>query len=185
MSGMVCHFHTDEWSTGLSLGDGTVQHVCDRTDGHPTAGPWMWLEVPSPPSSGLAGLADELGLDQVLPAVLSSMGADWFEYGLVERAYADRDPEGFARMLAQWSHTALGPQQYSASTYLASTLGRLSKAGLVAYHPGHGTGRWSYNTDISWWSAVPAGPWEQRTSWQDVLGDDAADDRCLDYVSPK
>jgi hypothetical protein len=59
--------------------------------------------------------------------------------------------------------------------------------GAVAYHPGAGTGRWSYNSDISWWSRLPAGPWEQRTSWVDVIGDQdeaaqEADLECKGYV---
>jgi hypothetical protein len=68
------------------------------------------------------------------------------------------------------------------SSYLAGTLGRLGRAGLVAYHDGRGTGRWSYNTDISWWSSLPAGAWEVRTSWEDVMGDDSETDACRDYV---
>jgi hypothetical protein len=117
-----------------------------------------------------------------LPAALASLGDGWFEYGLVERAYALRDPSGFNRMVQQWSHTALGPQHYSASSYIAGTLGRLSRAGSIGYHPGVGTGRWSYNSDISWWSSLPAGPWSTRTSWQDIIGDDRATDASKAYV---
>lgn len=182
MSGMICHFHADEWSSGTRLEDGSVRHVCTRTAGHPDGGSWTWLEVPEPPASGFSGMADELDLAQKLPAALASLGEGWFEYGLVERAYAQHDPHGFAKMVQQWGHTAQGPQQYSASSYLAGTLGRLSRSGSVAYHPGGGTGRWYYNADISWWSTVPAGPWTARTSWQDVLGDDRANDQCKNYL---
>lgn len=182
MSGMVCHFHADEWSPGRRLQDGTFQHECDRTSGHPTEGPWSWLEVPEPPSNGLSGLAEELNLAHELPAALASLGSGWFEYGLVEQAYAVNDPGGFARMTEQWGHTALAPRQYTASSYIAGTLGRLSKAGVIAYHPGVGTGRWSYNSDISWWSVLPAGSWSGRTSWKDRLGDAPDNDPCKAYV---
>ncbi len=64
------------------------------------------------------------------------------------------------------------------SSYLAGTLGRLSSDGVIAYHPGAGTGRWYYNSSISWSSTVPAAPWTTRTSWQDTLGDDRDDDQC-------
>ncbi|HEY0560105.1 MAG TPA: hypothetical protein VGD03_07480 [Frankiaceae bacterium] len=116
-------------------------------------------------------MAEELSLDVELPAAVASLGVGWFEYGLVERAYAHRRPADFARLVAQWGHTAQSPRQYSVSSYLAGTLGRLSRLGKVAYHDGPGTGRWSYNTDISWWSLVPPAPWERRTAWVDVIGD--------------
>lgn len=186
---MVCPFHTDEWSAGVRGGDGSYAHECQR-HGHPGDGPWRWLEVPAPPDSGLAGLADELDLASKLPAALAMLGDGWWEYGLVERAYADLDPAGWRRMVDQWSHTAVAPIRYSASAYLAGTLGRLSSTGAVAYHAGPATGRWSYNAGISWWSTVPPATWEQRTSWVDLVGDHSkaeqkADLACLAYVRPE
>lgn len=188
MPGMVCHFHTDEWSVGVRQQDGAYAHVCELRKGHPGEVPWHWLEVPAPPEgSGLTGLAEELNLELELPAAIEALGEGWFEYGLVERSYATRRPQDWARMVEQWSHTAVAPKQYTASSYLAGTLGRLSSLGVVAYHPGRGTGRWSYNTDISWWSLVPPGSWEQRTAWVDVIGDadhaaQQADAECRSYV---
>lgn len=177
---MVCPFHSDEWSTGVKQDDGTVAHTCTRPN-HPGGLDWSWLEVPPAPSGGLSGLAEELGLATRLPEVVGALGSGWFEYGLVEREYARQDPAGFARMVEQWQHTALGDQQYSASSYLAGTLGRLSARGALAYHPGRGTGRWSYNASISWW-ATTAGPWEARTSWADVVGNHRDPDPCWQYV---
>jgi hypothetical protein len=135
----------------------------------------------------MTGLAEELRLDVELRVALESLGDGWFEYGLVERAYAVQHPADFARMVELWGHTALAPKQYTVSSYLAGTLGRLSRLGVVAHHPGRGTGRWSYNADISWWSVLPPGPWEQRTAWVDVIGDhDGAsqqeDAACRAYV---
>ncbi len=94
---------------------------------------------------------------------MAALGAGWWEYGLVERSYASRCPDGWARMVEQWGHTAIAAKRYTASSYLAGTLGRLSRLAAVAYHPGVGTGRWSYNTDISWWSSLPPEDWSQRT----------------------
>lgn len=125
-------------------------------------------------------MAEELSLDVELPAALDSLGSGWFEYGLVERAYAKRRPLDFARMVTQRGHTVQSPRQYSVSSYLAGTLGRLSRLGVVAYHPGQGTGRWAYNADISWWSRLPPGPWEERTSWVQEIGDDDPSSRQLD-----
>ena len=188
MSGMVCHFHTDEWSPGKRLADGSYAHACERVGGHPSESGWYWLQAPEPPQvPGLHGMAEELHLARELPAAIAALGNGWFEYGLVERSYATRRPDDFARMVTQWGHTSLAPTQYSVSSYLAGTLGRLSRMAAVAYHEGKGTGRWSYNSDISWWSSVPSGPWTERTAWVDIVGDDdeasrKADAECLSYV---
>lgn len=137
--------------------------------------------------AGLTGMAEELGLDVELPAAIAALGTGWFEYGLVERSNATRKPADFARMVQQWGHTAQSGRQYSVSSYLAGTLGRLSRLGSVAYHQGVGTCRWSHNSSISWWSVVPPAGWEQRTSWVDVIGDHdqaarLADAACRAYV---
>ncbi len=189
MSQQVCPFHTDESYPGKRLADGSLSFACDRASGHPGNQPWFWLTTPEPPSiPGLSGLAEELNLEHELPAAVAALGCGWFEYGLVERSYALRRPEGFTRMVTQWSHTALAKKRYTASSYLAGTLGRLSRLGSVAYHPGVGTGRWSYNADISWWSANPPGEWGTRTSWVDKVGDHdeaarTADLVCRSYVA--
>ncbi len=157
--GQVCPFHADEWSNGDLLEDGSRSYVCDRTSGHPAPGSWSWLVAQELPDvDGLTGMAEELGLDVELPAAMASLGTTgWFEYGLVESSYASRRPADFARMVEQWGHTAQAARQYSVSSYLAGTLGRLSRLGSVAYHQGIGTGRWSYNSSISWWELGPPG----------------------------
>lgn len=120
MPGAVCPFHTDEWSVGSHLGDGSYAHVCERAEGHRGGVPWRWLDVPTPPDvPGLAGLAEELGLEHELPAAIEALGEGWFEYGLVERSYAERRPQDWARMVTQWGHTAIEGKQYTASSYLA------------------------------------------------------------------
>lgn len=188
MSRQYCPFHADEDIPGERLEDGSFSFVCNR-GGHPSTDAWHWLEIPEPPTKdGLTGLADELQLAEVLPGLISKLSPGWwFEYGLVERAYARQDREGFRRMVDQWSHTAVTPKRYTASSYLAGVLGRLSAQGRIAYHPGRGTGRWSYNSSISYWSSLPAGPWSKRTAWVDVVGDttlesQTADAECRSYV---
>lgn len=54
-------------------------------------------------------------------------------------------------------NTAIKKKRYTTSAYIAHTLGQLSSKGAIAYHQGAGTGRWSYNTDISYWSTLPPG----------------------------
>lgn len=188
MSGQVCPFHADEWIRGDKLEDSSFSYTCHRRGRHPADGPWSWLVMPEPPSvAGLAGLAEELNLAEELPAALTALGEGWFEYGLVERTYALRRPDDFARMVAQWGHTSIAPTNYSVSSYLAGTLGRLSKSGVVAFHWGPATGRWSYNAGISWWSSLPPLDWSHRTSWVQVVGDSTPEDRarnlaCRAYV---
>ena len=184
----VCPFHTDESVPGVNLPDGSVSYTCDRSKGHPKQAPWSWLYVPPPPdTAGVTGLAEELGLDVELPAALATLGSGWFEYGLVERAYAQRQPDGFARMVERWGHTAVEKKQYTASAYIARILGQLSRDGTVAYRPAPATGRWRYNDPISWWSLDPDAAWEDRTSWVSVIGDSDqaaqdADAVCRAYV---
>lgn len=185
MSGQICPFHSDEWIQPVPLGAGSNRYTCSLTSGHPGGGDWTWLSVPPPPTATVPkSLADALALDVRLPEAVKALGPGWFEYGLVERQYARSHPEDFAELVTRYKHTALGPQDYSTSTYLASTLGRLSRLGSVAYHDGPGTGRWSYDSHISWWSADPATPWEQRTAWVDVVDDQTAPqaDGCAAYV---
>lgn len=48
-------------------------------------------------------------------------------------------------------------------------LGDLGRQGLVAYHHGPATGRWSYDTQgVSWWAVPPAPDWASaQLSWAD------------------
>ncbi len=175
MAAQVCPFHADEWIAGVALGDdlGTVDYLCDRSTGHPVPGPWEWPAVPDPLDiKDLTGLATTLKLEVALPAAVKSLGKVWSEYGLVERAYATRKPKDFARLVERFGHIASGATGgYTASAFLAGTLGRLTRAGRVAYRPGEGTGRWAYNQPSSYWAALPSPPWEKRVSWAEAAHD--------------
>ncbi len=72
------------------------------------------------------------------------------EYGLVERAYALGRRNDFQQLLDTYGHTHFRPSRYTVSAHLARTLGGLSRLGTVLFHAGRGTGRWSYNSDISY-----------------------------------
>lgn len=189
MPGQICPFHAGDWCEGTRLSDGSVAYTCSLRRGHPGDMPWSWSESPPPPPSapGMSGLSEELDLATELPAALAVLGDGWFEYGLVERSYATRRPEDFARLVGQWGHTAIKETQYSASAYLARILGLLGRQQAIGFHPGKGTGRWSYNADISYWSLLPPADWSHRASWVDVIGDSRADlltaaDACRSYV---
>lgn len=167
----VCAFHADEDVPGTRLPDGTHTFTCPRPTGHPVAGPYTWMQAPQPPDlPELTGLADELGLDVELPAAIARYPGRWVEYGVVEHAYATANPGDFARLVDRYSHTEIAGTRYSASAFLAATLGRLSGRGYVLYHHGPATGRWDYlrHQGVSWWAVTPAPDWERRISWADL-----------------
>ncbi len=175
----VCPFHADEDVRGVrtAYGDGSLAFTCKRR-GHPLDGPHSWMRVPAveagPEGSGLAA---ELGLATELPAAVKTFAGRWVEYGLVERAYATRRPTDFARLVDRFGHTALKDKRNTASAFLARYLGSLAARGDVLYHDGSATGRWSYNSKISWWAVAPRPDWEDdRLSW-------AAAGCAVDYVA--
>ena len=168
MSIQVCPVHADESVPGRKLGDdGSRTYVCPRSTGHVQPGPFTWLYVPPPKAlPELGGIAAELGLDAELPRVLAEFPGVWVEYGLVEYAYAQRNMKDFAALVDRYGHTAIKASRYTVSSFLAGTLGILSREGLVLFHPGPATGRWDYNHWISWWSLPPAPDWDRRRSWE-------------------
>jgi hypothetical protein len=168
MSFEYCAFHADEPVAGVALGDdiGTEAFTCDRGSGHPDGQQRTWASNPEPPSTvGIGGLAQELSLDFELPKAVGSYGR-WVEYGLVERAYALSRPDDFAVLVGRFGHSEQKDHlNYTASAYLARTLGALSRSGDVAFRPGSGTGRWSYNATISYWAIPPAPDWAEHLTW--------------------
>jgi hypothetical protein len=167
VSVQVCPVHADESVVGEPLGDGSVSYTCPRSRGHPEPGPYTWLHVPQPKGlSELTGIAAELGLDVELPRVLAEFPGMWVEYGLVEYTYAQRNPKDFAALVDRYGHTAIKASRYTASSFLAGTLGILSREGIVLVRPDYATGRWRYNNTISWWSLPPAPEWDDRQSWE-------------------
>jgi hypothetical protein len=185
----TCPQHGDEDVLGVLSSEGVYMFTCERTD-HVSTGTFTWLHDPvAAAESGLGGLADTLGLEVELPTALAALGDGWFEYGLVEREYAVRRPGDFALIVERWSHTAIEQRDYSASSYIAGTLGQLARVGAVYLRRGTGTGRWKYNSDISYWSIKPDADWESRTTWESVFNDGSADAKeadveCRAYVLP-
>jgi hypothetical protein len=174
----VCPFHADDDVRGVptSYGDGSFAFTCTRR-GHPLDGPHTWLGFPAGTAGpGGSGLAAELGLATELPAVVNTFAGSWVEYGLVERAYAMRQPADFARLVNRFGHTAVMDKRNTVTTFLAGYMYVLSKRGNILSHDGPATGRWSYNPKISWWAVSPRPDWDNdRLSW-------AAAGYVVDYV---
>jgi hypothetical protein len=171
----VCAFHGDEDIRGVPTGnsDGSLSFTCTRTGGHPQSGPHSWLHVPQPDGlPGIEGYAAELGLATELPAAITQYRGQWIEYGVAERAYALQCSADFAAIVGRYGHTAIRAKKYTASAFLAGVLGVLSRHGTVLYHLGPATGRWKYNSTISWWAVPPEPDWESpRLSWSDSRQD--------------
>ncbi|MGY1837627.1 hypothetical protein ACI79P_21310 [Blastococcus sp. SYSU DS0510] len=100
-----------------------------------------------------------------MPAAVRTFAGRWVECGLVERAYAMRRPADFASLVSRFGHTALTDKRNTPSAFLAGYLASLAKRGDVLYHDGPATGRWSYNSKISWWAVAPRPDWDERLSW--------------------
>lgn len=166
----VCPVHTDEDVAGVRINDeGTYEFTCPRRNGHRVEGPYTWMQAPEPPDlQAISGLAAELGLDVELPHVIGQHAGRWLEYGVVEHAYATANPRDFAALVERYGHTAIAASRYTASAFLAATLGHLSRTGHVLYHSGPATGRWKYNGQISWWAVAPEPDWASRVSWADL-----------------
>jgi hypothetical protein len=176
MNLQICHFHADEGIMGNPVsGDGTLTFTCPRTSGHPQPGPYTWFQAPPPPDSNLGELATDLRLAVELPAALKAFRGQWVEYGVLEHAYAKANPDDFALLVDRYGHTAIKEKRYTASAFLAKSLGDLSRYGDVLYHEGPATGRWDYLSKVSWWAIAPEPDWSTRMSWADTgLG--------MDYV---
>jgi hypothetical protein len=60
-------------------------------------------------------MAEEWNLNHGLVEALRDLGTGWFEYGLVERAYAALQPRDLAEIVKRWGHTAIEATQYAAT----------------------------------------------------------------------
>lgn len=165
-----CQFHTDEDQlTKVGAEDGW-HLTCHRTDGmHPVPGaPYIWLAPKqSDNESRASGLTAELGLFDELPAVLSHFSHQWVEYGVLEAAYADTRPDDFDQLVQRYGHTAIAAKRYTASAFLGRALGEITRSGSIHGRMAPPTGRWSYNSEISWWSMDPDTALESSISWAD------------------
>lgn len=138
----------DDLETPTPLPDGAWQFVCrgfhqPSPYGFETSADQKLAPHPE-------GLAAELGLWEDLPKLLS-VGEPWVEYGIVEYRYALAHPVEYGMLVEKYGHTAGGPKKFTASAFIARTLGHLAADDIVAasFHPG--TGYWKHNNPISFW----------------------------------
>lgn len=109
------------------------------------------------------GIAAELGLYEDLPGCLRV--GEWAETGVVEHRYGAAHPREYAEMVGRWGHVCQGRRQYSVTTFIGSTLGALSRSSGVASKKGPGTGFFSYNAGLRYWTLKPVPPDAVDVSW--------------------
>ena len=171
MYAQICPQHPDEFVQAVVVNDdGLLSYTCDRA-GHVTAGDFVWSGVAeSNATESISGLAAELSLDTALPAAIAQYPGKWIEYGVVEAAYAQANPEEFAHLIQEHGHRAIKPSKYTISKYLASilafsaatapspsTLDRQPGAGTTSgrFRGGPRTRRWSGRRRIKSLSQEP------------------------------
>lgn len=167
---MACPIHSHEDVKGVLVSRPEdwpeYAYTCPLSEGHPDGRPFTWLFSPELAVGESSGLAAELGLEVELPAVMKQYGHRWVEYGVVERAYALAKPADFALLVEKYGHTAIKGKRYTASSFLARALGDLSARSVLSFRYGPATGRWSYNSQISWWCLPPGPEWAPDLSWE-------------------
>jgi hypothetical protein len=110
------------------------------------------------------GIAAELGLYDGLLSGLAP-GEPPVEYGVVEYRYGLAHPTEYRYLVDMYGHVAHGPKRYTASAFIAATLGPMGRAGEVVAYDGPATGRWSYNSSVSYWS-LPGAPASPMVTWE-------------------
>jgi hypothetical protein len=138
-----------------TIADSLWRYTCaSSSKNHPFS--WMGSTSSEPDDAKTENKADELGLYHDLPLCLVK-GEPFVEYGVVEHRFSLLRPQVFDQLVEDYGHTRQGPKKYTASAFIAKTLGTLFDRGVILYRDGSATGRWSYNSGISHW-ALPPGP---------------------------
>jgi hypothetical protein len=141
-----------------NLGPSIWRYTCTRScKRHADPYSWIGTTPDGPPDVELTdNKADDLDVPNDLLKCFAH-SEPFLEYGVVEYRYATMgNPAVYKRLVDDYGHTALGPKQYTASAFIAGTLGRMEKDGILAYMYDKATGYWSYNGGISYWALRPA-----------------------------
>ena len=155
----------DDYVTSVHLGEGAWEHT---SAGPKHDGPRVWPEVVDSGVDPLAleGLTQEWGLYDDLPKCVVA-GEPLVEYGVVEHRYRDLNPNRYHFLLDRYGHTAIAPKNYTASSFIASALGRLWRRGELAATWLPATGRWSYNGTISYYGLPGVDIGAEPITWAD------------------
>lgn len=151
----------DSFDPPVRLADGIWQFVC--------RGPHALYVFDVQPSNDLAaypeGLAADLGLYDDLPKCITDE-TTYVEYGIVEYRYGLAHPKEYGQLVATYGRRSQGKgKTYTASAFIASTLGRIARDGVLRFEFGKGTGYWSYDDPISYWAPPGVNEPPNRLTW--------------------
>lgn len=114
--------------------------------------------------------ATQLGLHDFLPTLITP-GQPWREWGIIEHLFHLADPDLYTLLYENYGHVTQGPRRYSVSSYLARRMSDVATRGAIAFVNGRGTGRWDYNTSISYWATTPTPDRANRLTWEQYATD--------------
>jgi hypothetical protein len=115
------------------------------------------------------GIANELGMYEDLPLVLRL--GEWAETGVVEYRYGISHPKEYGWMLDRWGHVFQSPRKFSVTSFVGSTLGDLSRSTNITHKPGPGTGLFSHNATLGYWTLQPVPTETVDMSWYQCATD--------------
>lgn len=164
MAAVICgHCGTDEFVEVIETDGGPRIAIC-MGPVHVEPRTWEPPKHPAVTPAGLPeGIAADLGLYDVLPALLNE--GEWSDTVVIEHRYALQEPTDYGWMVKRWGHVAQGPRRYSTTSFIGSTLGDLSRKTNVTYRSGPGTGFFSYNSSIGFWTLQPVPATTVHNSW--------------------
>lgn len=119
------------------------------------------------------GLAFEWGLLDALPELLRA--GEWAETGAVEYRLGVAHPATYGLMLERWGHVAQSPRKYSVTSFVGATLGHLCRSANVTHQPGPGTGFFSYNRTVGYWTLEPVADEMTVVSWERLATEEGLD----------
>jgi hypothetical protein len=175
--------------TSTYAGDGVWLHTCTNPPKHAAAITWQQTVGGHLDDLEYGGYAEEWGIYDDLRACFEPR-APFLEYGIVEYLYKQRNPNRFAFLVQRYKHTDLqrrGPHnkddyRYTASSFLGSSLGRMTRHGDLLYRAGEATGRWRYNYVGSYWALAVAEPSAELLTWRDFAKEHNLDPDSYDYT---
>lgn len=143
----------------------------------PECGRYSWTPaVQSMPKASIrTGIAEYYG---VYDDLLACIGPDepWLEYGIIEYRYARLRPALYLdEFIPRWGHTSIAPAQYTVSSFLGGVLGALWRSGDIENVYGRATGRWSYNTEISYITRPRKPQTDKKITWANFASENEID----------
>jgi hypothetical protein len=158
----------NELDTPVTLPEGGWQFVCRASHG-----PYVF-DLDS--DSQVVPYPEDLAADLAICDDLRTLVTNEFqrvEYGIVEHMYGTNHRKKYDKLIGIYGHAATTPSTYTASSFIASVLGRLHVLGDLNSALSLATGYWSENVAVSYWcpgdvEPVPKKTWEAFAVERDI-----------------